>query len=100
MRSAPNFLKQYFWDIDFDKLDVERHRFFVIKRILNYGDEKAIEWMNSHFDRDDQVRALCTTRDISLRSANFWAVILGISKKKVKCLQKRYLEIRKQFWPY
>ena len=98
--TPPQFLKKYFWDVDFEKLDIEKYRFYVIRRILNYGDEKAILWMNSHFKRDDQIKALCTTRDISLRSANFWTLILGVPKRKVKCLQKRYLEIRRQFWPY
>lgn len=100
MRSAPKFLKKYFWDVDFEKLDIVKYRFYVIRRILNYGDERAIHWMNSHFGRGEQIKALCTTRDISLRSANFWAIVLGVSKRKVRCLQKRYLAIRKQFWPY
>jgi hypothetical protein len=100
MKRPPKFLKKYFWDIDFEKLDVEKYRFYVIKRILNYGDEKAILWMNKHFHRDEQIKALCTTRDISPQSANFWALILGIPKRKVKCLQKHYSAIRKQFWPY
>ncbi len=100
MKSLPKFLKKYFWDIDFKKLDVEKFRLYIVSRILNYGDEKAIEWMNRHFRRDEQIRVLCTTRDISLRSANFWALILGIPKRKVKCLQKQYIAKRKQIWPY
>lgn len=100
MRNAPKFLKKYFWDVDFEKLDIEKYRFYVIRRILNYGDEKAILWMNRLFKKSEQIKALCTTRDISLRSANFWTLILEVPKRKVKCLQKRYLEIRRQFWPY
>ena len=45
MKKAPAFLKQYFWDIDFDKLDIEKYPLYVVARILNYGDEKAIAWM-------------------------------------------------------
>jgi len=100
MKRLPKFLKKYFWDIDFRKLNIDKHRFDIIRRILNYGDEEAILWMNSCFSRDDQIQALSTTRDISSRSANFWALILGVSKRKVKCLQKHYLARRRQFWPY
>ena len=100
MKRLPKFLKQYFWDVDFESIDLEKRRLYVIKRILNYGDEKAIEWMNKHFSRYEQAEVLCATRDISPKSANFWAVILSVSKRRVKCLQKPYLEIRNQFWPY
>lgn len=100
MKKLPEILKKYFWDIDFEKLDIKKYRFYVIRRILNYGDEKAILWMNSQFNKKEQIKALCTTRDISPQSANFWALILGVSKRRVKCLQKHYLAIRKQFWPY
>lgn len=100
MRSVPKFLKRYFWDVDFEKLNIGKYNFYVIRRILEYGDEKAIRWMNSHFKRDEQIKALCATRDISLRSAHFWALIFGVPRRRVKCLQKRYLVMRKQFWPY
>ena len=100
MKNAPKFLEKYFWDVDFEKIDVEKYRFYVIRRILNYGDERAIRWMNDHFRKNEQIEALCTTRDISPKSDNFWAVILGVPKRKVRCLQKRYLAIRKQSWPY
>lgn len=100
MCKIPKFLKRYFWDVDFEKLDVEKYRFYVIRRILDYGDEKAMHWLDNNFTRNEQIKALCSTRDISPRSANFWALILGVSKRRVKCLQKRYLAIRKQFWPY
>lgn len=100
IKKAPQFLKQYFWDIDFEKLDVDNYPIYVITRILNYGNEEAILWMNKQFSKEQQIKALCTMRDISPRSANFWAIVLGVPKRKIKCLQKRYLAIRKQFWPY
>ena len=100
MKRAPKFLKQYFWDIDFEKLDVDKHPFYVISRILNYGNKKAIQWMNGCFSRSEQIQTLCVRRDISPRSANFWAVVLGVPRERVKCLQGPYLKTRRQLWPY
>src|SRR3989338_11414063 len=100
MKKAPKFLKQYFWDIDFEKLDIENHPFYVISRILNYGNKKAIQWMNRCFSRNEQIQTLCTRRDMSPRSANFWAVILGVPRGMVKCLQEPYLKTRRRLWPY
>ena len=100
MINTPVFLKQYFWDIDFDKLDLKTHYQDILVRILEYGDEKAIDWMKRNFTKDDVANVLFHLRGVSPKSANFWALIFGIDRKKVLCLQKPYLEIRKRHWPY
>ena len=100
MKKLPKFLKQYFWDVDFEKLDYTKYPKYVIIRILEYGNEKAISWMKNIFSRRDIVDALISTRELTEKSANFWAVVLDVKKEKVKCLNKSFLEIRKQFWPY
>lgn len=100
MRKMPGFLKQYFWDVDFEKLDYRKYPAHVITSIMEYGDETAIRWLMKTFNIEELKSILCATRVISPRSANFWAVILGVSKNKIKCLKKRYLEMRKQLWPY
>jgi len=43
MKTLPEFLKKYFWDVDFSKLDKEAYSQFIIERILEYGDQKAIK---------------------------------------------------------
>jgi len=97
---APQFLKKYFWDIDFTKFNVETHPKFVIERILEYGNDRAIVWMMKHFKKDEIIAVLTHLRGISPKSANFWAVVFNVSREKVICLQKPYLEIRRKHWPY
>ena len=50
MKTLPQFLKKYFWDVDFSKLDKEMYASFIIERILEEGDEKAAEWMRDNLD--------------------------------------------------
>ena len=100
MKELPKFLKSYFWDVDFKEIDPKENRVYILKRILNYGDERAIQWLNRYFSKDEQKEVLCKGRNFSLRSANFWALILGVHKNRVKCLQRYYLRRRKQLWPY
>ena len=100
MKSAPKFLKKYFWEIDFDRLDVEAHPQYILERILEYGDERAIRWMMRRFSRAEVADILFRFRSLSPKSANFWAVVFNVDKKKVLCLQKHYLEIRRAHWPY
>ena len=100
MKKIPQFLKKYFWDIDFNKLDIKERQFYIIKRILNYGDERAIKWLTKHFSKDEHIKTLTSSRELSPRSANFWTLILDVPKGKVKCLQKQSLPRREQLWPY
>lgn len=100
MKKLPKFLKKYFWDVDFSKIDLDRRRIYVLKRLLEYGDEKAISWMWKNFTPSEIKNILYNYRGLSFRSANFWAVILNIKKEKVKCLRRSFRRIQKQFWPY
>jgi hypothetical protein len=100
MKKAPKFLKKYFWDIDFAKLDVEAHPHYVLGRILEYGDEQAIRWMGKRFSKAEVADILFHYRTLSPKSANFWAVIFHINRKKVLCLQKHYLATRRMHWAY
>ena len=100
MSKPPKFLKKYFWDVDFEKIDLKAHPQSILVRVLEYGDEKAVDWMKQNFTKDDIANVLFRLRGVSPKSANFWALIFGIDRKKVLCLQKHYLEIRNRHWPY
>lgn len=96
----PGYLKKYFWDIDFEKLDMKTHWKDVLGRMLEYGDTRAIRWASRHFSENDIADILLHYRIVSPKSANFWALILGITKKKILCLRQPYLGIQKRHWPY
>jgi hypothetical protein len=89
MRKLPRFLKRYFWDVDFSKLQKDSYPQYIIERILEYGDEKAVKWLFRHFSRSEIRRTLIKRRGISPLSANYWSLILKLSKSKILCLQKQ-----------
>lgn len=59
-----SFLTKYFWDIDFKSLSA-KDSVFIIERILEYGDEKAIRWMMRNFDRSQIKKVLLSKRGFS-----------------------------------
>lgn len=100
MEELPKFLNKYFWDVDFERLNLQRHRVYILKRILEYGDEETVAWMWKNFKKSEIKDALANFRGYSQKSANFWAVILNIKKEDVRCLNRSLRETQKQFWPY
>lgn len=100
MKKLPKFLERYFWDVEFEKIDTKVYSHDILARLLEYGDEQAVNWMKRTFTMRQIADFLFHFRIVSPKSANFWALVYNIDKKRVLCLQKHYLEIRKAHWPY
>lgn len=93
-KKLPLFLKKYFWDVDFDQLSFEKSKTFILKRVLDRGDDRAIKWLLQHYTKADLKELLLTSRDLSPKTANFWSDYLQIDHTKVPCLQKPYSRIQ------
>jgi len=91
--NLPEYLREYFWDVEFEDIDMEKNPQFVLKRIIDRGDTQALLWAMKKFSLDDIRNLITTSRDLSRRTANFWAFILDIDPKLVPCLQKPYSRI-------
>jgi hypothetical protein len=100
MRKLPEFLNKYFWDVEFEKIDLQKRRVYVLRRILEYGDEKAVAWMWQNFKKSEIEDVLCKFRGYSQKSANFWALLLDVPREEVLCLKKPSSKEQKRIWPY
>ncbi|MFY9461704.1 MAG: hypothetical protein WAP51_00685 [Candidatus Sungiibacteriota bacterium] len=72
----PAYLKKYFWEVDTKKLDPKKHPEYVIARILEYGDPRAIKWAWQNFS-DKEWRPALKLREVSKKTRNFWAPLLS-----------------------
>lgn len=79
-------LKWLFWDTA-GRVDLRRHKKYVIERVLEYGNEEAYRWMFKTFPRDDIVLVVKTSNRISRRTAAMMANFYGLPKEEVRCLR-------------
>lgn len=100
MKTLPQFLKKYFWDIDFSKLEKEIYSSFIIERILEEGDEKAVRWMRCNFDLAQIKNVLYNSKNLSLRSANYWQLIFNLKRDKILCLRKSFQKKQRLIWKH
>lgn len=93
MKRLPKRLWKYFWDVKAEELDIEKWPKQVIPRLMDYGNTSAISWMREEYSEDLIKDTLKTMRGISRPSAIYWANLVGVDQKEVKCLQKPYRQI-------
>ena len=89
----PSKFKQYFWDTDFKLLGLSENATYIVKRILDRGNTNDLYWLNENYEKNFIVKTILQTKDISKKTANFWADYLNLDRKKVLCLQKPYYPI-------
>lgn len=78
----PGKFKIFFWDVDFNKLDLKKHRKFVLERLLNYGTFDTFNWIFSTFN-DEEVKDLINEKGVHSLSRNsflFWGKIVKEKK--------------------
>ncbi|HLD38456.1 MAG: hypothetical protein A3D75_01590 [Candidatus Levybacteria bacterium RIFCSPHIGHO2_02_FULL_37_18] len=80
----PQNFKKYFWDTDFNSLNIEKHKKYIIERILELGDDEAVKWLNNVFKKDEIINTLKTSRTISRKSLNFWNLIINAESRRLE----------------
>jgi len=78
--ALPQDLESLFWDCDFASVRLDKHRSFVIRRVLDRGDWDAITWLRRTVG-DAAIRDWFIARKgrgLDPRKLRFWEVILEL----------------------
>jgi hypothetical protein len=96
-QTLPRFLKPYFWDTDHAKVNARRHAVYIIERVLEYGDDRAIRWLQKNYSPEQIARVVRTSRVLSPNTANLWGLLLHIPRHEIRCFSKPSLLPRSAF---
>ena len=83
----PQEFNRFFWDIKPEQLDFQTHKFFILERLLEEGNNSAVHWVLDVFTSKDIEKVVCSSRRIRIKTALFWKNRLGITTPIV-CTQK------------
>ena len=81
----PESIRSLFWDCDPASVDVEKHRSFVIRRVLDRGNWEAIQWLRRTVG-DAGLREWFLQRaggGLEPRVLRFWGLILDLPRDTV-----------------
>lgn len=77
MDEGPILGRGLFWDTAPDRLDLKKNKDFIIERVLELGDEKAVKWLFSKYSRGEIKEVLSRSRRISRKSSQYWSLMLN-----------------------
>ncbi len=82
----PSNLHAIFWDTDLATFTPEAYPDYTIFRVLELGDEAAVNWLRQTFTEAEIRRVLKSERRLSEKSANFWALVYRVPSCEVAAL--------------
>lgn len=100
MKRIPQHIAQYFWDADISAADLNKRSEYIISRLLNFGDEKAIRWIHGKYSYDEIVSALRNAVDLHQKAARYWSLFYGVNPQEVRCLSLDFQAPQRAIWPY
>lgn len=84
----PQELRAFFWDADTSRLDINKDWFFIIERLIDYGDDKALSWLLNTYSHEQIKKVVSTSRRLKHKTAFFWKNYFRLKKEEVKCLHE------------
>ena len=70
--SLPAGVRGLLWDVDPATVDVRRHARFLIRRVLDYGDARDLNWLRQTYD-DNEIRSVVRAqRGLAHKTLVFW----------------------------
>lgn len=83
--ALPARIRRLFWDVHAGDVSLERHRDFIIGRVLAEGGWNDVRWLRRRLG-DDAIREWLVRRrgrGISNRQLSFWQIALDLPRKRV-----------------
>ena len=79
----PEFLKSNFWFVEFNKLDIDKDKKFIVFQILNNGSSRDWEWLFGAYPHNEikQIVEASLATSWFRQSLGLWQSILGIKAK-------------------
>jgi hypothetical protein len=58
MAKIPKEWHKYFWEVEPKKVDMNKHAFYILERVLDYGDDQAVKKVREFYG-DRTIKKCC-----------------------------------------
>ena len=77
--------KALFWDIDFEKIDYQKHIRFVIERVLTRGNLSDWFELKKQYSSEQIKKEIIEIRFLDEKTLNFCSYLFNIPKEQFRC---------------
>ncbi len=78
--------KQQFWDIDFEQLDVDENKAYVIERILDRANSwHQLKAMIAYYGKENLTTVIKNIRYLNSKTINFCSIYFDIPLTEMRC---------------
>ena len=79
--------KNLFWDINFDTIDFQHHRRFIISRILERGNWPDFKMLISFYGKEIVKREVMESRYLDKKTLRFCSFYFDIAEENFRCFK-------------
>ncbi len=97
-QTKPEFDKQIFWDVDFEKIDYETNANWVIVRVFERGDVPDIRHCRKYYGDEKIKEALLNAKFLMLKTLYLASAIIEKPIFEFKCYKSR--QLNPELFPY
>lgn len=76
---VPDCVSRLFWEVAPSEVDLERHRDYVLERVMSRGGWEAMRWLRATYSRDTIADFLSRKGGrLTARDRAYWSLIAGV----------------------
>jgi hypothetical protein len=83
--SPKDFSPHLFWDVDVENLDMDKHKLYLIRRVMEYGKLNDWQLLKSRYSMDEIKNAIMSARSMDPKVISFVAMLTNTPLKSFRC---------------
>ncbi len=85
IKSKPNFPENIFWDVDYNEIDWEKNKRWVIERVLTRGGWADFKELNAYYTQEEIKASIVIIKYLDPKTLNFASNYYEIPKEQFRC---------------
>ena len=95
---ASDFSPHLFWDVDIEKIDLDRSRKLIVERVLEYGQMEDWKKLQEAYGLEEIKRLALTIRSLDEVTLSFLCTLFDLKKTDFRCYTHK--QSTPNFWSY
>jgi len=89
--STADFSEHLFWDVDIALFDFDKHKAYLIQKVLQYGTIQDWELLKKFYGLETIKEVSMNLRDLDAVTLSYLSTIFDIDKTEFRCYKHRQL---------